>query len=72
MQRCTASLIEGHYMMKKYFNYLEALRHSGRVNMYGAMSYLQNQFPELVENPNRAKETLKAWMDSCRNGGGGK
>ena len=32
---------------QKYFDYLEQLRQSGETNMYGAASYLQEEFPEL-------------------------
>lgn len=56
--------------MKKYFDFLEELRHSGRVNMYGATPYLQKHFPELTKDSQRAREILRAWMDRYQNGGG--
>ncbi len=56
--------------MKKYFEYLERLRRSGVTNMYGATSYLQREFPELADNPERAKEILLAWFDSFQSKGG--
>nr|WP_325259636.1 hypothetical protein [uncultured Oscillibacter sp.] len=52
--------------MEKYFAYLEELRHSGVTNMYGARPYLQRKFPELADDPKRASEILRAWMDSLR------
>nr|WP_325204325.1 hypothetical protein [uncultured Oscillibacter sp.] len=56
--------------MKKYFAYLEELRHSSVTNMYGARPYLQREFPELAHDPQRASEILRAWMDSYRTKGG--
>ena len=52
--------------MKKYFDYLNALRDSGETNMYGALPYLQRRFPELGYDRNTANEILSAWMDSFR------
>lgn len=58
--------------MEKYFRYLERLRDSGKVNMFGAVPYLQKEFPELGFDGNRAQEILVAWMDSFeeKNDGG--
>jgi len=55
--------------MKKYFDYLDNLRKSDRVNMYGAVPYLLKKFPELFGDVGRATAILKAWMDICRTGG---
>ncbi len=55
--------------MKKYFDCLDDLRKSGRVNMYGAVPYLLKNFPELFGDAGRAAAILKAWMDSYRTGG---
>lgn len=54
--------------MKEYFDYLEELRRSGVTNMYGARPYLQKKFPELADNPERAGEILKTWMNGKRGG----
>lgn len=54
--------------MQKYFDYLEALRESGATNMYGATTYLQEEFPELKYEPKSAKEILLAWMASFKGG----
>ena len=50
--------------MKQYFDYLDRLRDSGVTNMFGAVPYLRRKFPELSFDPAKAKEILKAWMDS--------
>ena len=50
--------------MAEYFAYLERLRESGVTNMYGAVPYLQREFPELTRNHARAHEILTAWMRS--------
>lgn len=50
--------------MKKYFDYLDQLRQSGETNMFGAVPYLQREFPELAWDQKRASQILQAWMDS--------
>lgn len=45
-----------------YFDYLDELRESGIVNMFGASSYLASEFPELTEAESR--KVLSAWMKS--------
>ena len=50
--------------MEKYFSYLEELRKSGAINMFGSSSYLQKHFPELRHDSRRAHEILQVWMDS--------
>ena len=55
--------------MEKYFEYLEQLRESGVVNMFGAVPYLQAEFPELAHDKNMAREILQAWMNSYKEGG---
>ena len=44
------------------FDYLEKLRQSGATNMYGATPYLQEEFPELRYDRDKAKEILLAWI----------
>lgn len=56
-------------VMDKYFRYLENLRDSGETNMYGAVPNLQDEFPELRYDPERAKEVLVAWFKSFEKGG---
>lgn len=47
---------------KRYFDYLERLRQSGRTNMWGASAYLQVMFPELTEKA--ADNILLAWINN--------
>lgn len=49
---------------KKYFDYLEKLRESGVTNMFGAVPYLMNEFPELSRV--EAQQILIAWFDSFK------
>lgn len=55
--------------MKKYFDYLEQLRHSGVTNMFGAVPYLQQEFPELSYDHAQAGYILREWMRGHRDGG---
>ena len=50
--------------MDTYFAYLDALRESGAINMYGALPYLQKEFTELGFDQQRASGVLKSWMES--------
>jgi hypothetical protein len=52
--------------MEKYFAYLEQLRQSGETNMFGAVPYLQREFPELSFDRNKAVQVLRVWMDSVQ------
>ena len=47
---------------KNYFGFLDALRASGRVNMYGAAPVLQDAYPKLTHQ--QSAEIVQAWMDS--------
>jgi hypothetical protein len=42
------------------FKFLDDLRESGVTNMYGAKSYIMEEFPEF--NKYEAKELLMEWM----------
>lgn len=55
--------------MMKYFEYLDRLRESGVTNMFGAVPYLQQEFPELSFNRAQAVYILREWIASYRNGG---
>lgn len=48
----------------RYFEYLVKLRDSGETNMYGAVPYLQAQFPELQRDFKRAEAMLISWIQS--------
>ena len=47
---------------EKYFTYLNSLRESGAINMYGAAPYLASDFQELTQS--EATAVLKDWMNS--------
>ncbi len=55
--------------MKKYFDYLDALRDSGVTNMFGAVPYLQQEFPELSYDRAQTVYILREWMECCQEGG---
>ena len=57
--------------MKKYFEYLEQLRESGVTKMFGAVPYLQQEFPELSCGHAQAVYILREWMRGHRKGGDG-
>ena len=57
--------------MKKYFDYLDCLRDSGVTNMFGAVPYLQQEFPELSYDRAQAVCILREWMAGHRDGGDG-
>jgi len=48
--------------MKKYFGFLNDLRESGIVNMFGAAPFLRKTYPELSKE--ESKKVLVAWMKS--------
>ena len=47
-----------------HLKYLDALRESGATNMFGAGSYLQNAFRELISEEEKADTILLYWMDT--------
>jgi hypothetical protein len=49
------------YMMKEYFEYLDALRESGVTNMFGAGPYLQEAFGL---DRYEARDILMKWMQT--------
>jgi hypothetical protein len=49
--------------MKQYFEYLETLRKSGSINMFGAGPYLQREFG-LTRH--EARDVVLKWMESYR------
>lgn len=49
-------------MNEKYYKYLDTLRDTGIVNMFGARSWLMNAFPELSKK--EALQVLQEWMGS--------
>ena len=55
--------------MMKYFEYLDRLRESGVTNMFDAVPYLQQKFPELSFDRAQAVYILRQWMASYGDGG---
>ena len=49
---------------RKYFDFLDALRESGQINMFSARPFLQQEFPEL--NTRDATDILTAWLQQFR------
>jgi hypothetical protein len=47
-----------------YFNYLDKLRDGGLTNMYGAVSYLMDEFPKLRFDEALARRVLLDWIKS--------
>lgn len=68
LARCWQKCKENGTDMGRYFNYLDGLRAFGIVNMFGAIPYLQETFPELRSDDVWAREVLTAWMDSYTGG----
>ena len=50
-----------------YYAYLDGLRDSGLINMFGAAKYLEREFPELGHR--EAVSVLHGWMESHTQGG---
>jgi hypothetical protein len=48
------------FVTEEHLEYLDELRESGETNMYGARSYLMDEFPEL--NKKEAGQILTYWM----------
>ena len=47
---------------EEYLSYLNVLRLSGATNMFGAVPYLRNEFPELTNED--ARTVLQYWMEN--------
>lgn len=69
LARCWQTCKERGVDMGKYFTYLDGLRDSSVINMYGAVPYLQREFPELCDDDAWARGVLTAWMDSFKSTG---
>ena len=47
---------------RTYYDYLDELRDSGLINMFGAAKFLAREFPELGYD--KAVSVLHCWMES--------
>lgn len=52
---------------ENYFAFLDALRESGRINMFGAVPFLRETFPEL--SVEQANAVLISWMEEKSHNG---
>lgn len=50
------------YLQSKHLTYLDQLRESGTVNMFGAVPFLLQEFPDL--DLSKAKHILFYWLHS--------
>ena len=50
-----------------YSEYLDGLRDSGLINMFGAAKYLEREVPELTQTD--AASVLRSWMNRFAQGG---
>ncbi len=50
------------FMQDKHLSYLNAVRESGLINMFGVAPYLVCEFPEL--NKRKARAVLSYWMQT--------
>lgn len=50
------------FVQDKYLRYLNAVRESGLINMFGAVPYLIYEFPELDKR--QARTVLSYWMQT--------
>lgn len=54
------------FVTVEHLDYLDALRESGIVNMFGARPYLMQEFPELTKQ--QAATVLSHWMQTFPTG----
>ena len=52
---------------QEVFQFLNGLRDSGATNMFGARSYIQEEFPNLSQQ--EATSLLALWMDNFQSNG---
>lgn len=55
-------MLQPDYCTDEMLVFLDNLRESGVTNMFGAGSYVEEEFPEL--NRTKARMTVSYWMDS--------
>ena len=48
------------FVEDEHLSYLHDLRNSGIINMFGAVPYIQEEFPELTKS--QARDILSYWM----------
>lgn len=50
------------FILDEHLDYLDALRESGGVNMFGARPYLMGEFPDLTRK--EANAVMSYWMQT--------
>ena len=50
------------FITEDYLEFLDRVRESGHTNMFGAVPYIEIEYPELTNK--EAKDLLKYWMVS--------
>lgn len=50
------------FVTEEQLEYLDSLRESGKTNMFGAVPYIQDNFPDLDKN--QARKLLTYWMET--------
>ena len=61
----TTEALKPEFVQDRHLSYLDAVRESGLINMFGAAPYLVNEFPELDKR--KAREVLSYWMANFKN-----
>jgi len=58
----TTEVLKPEFVQDEYLSYLDAVRESGLINMFGAAPYLADEFPELDKR--QARSVLQYWMQT--------
>ena len=61
----TTEALKPEFVQDRHLSYLDAVRESGLINMFGAAPYLVSEFPELDKR--KAREVLSYWMANFKN-----
>ena len=54
-------------IMQEYYQFLNDLRESGEINMFGASPFLRREWPDLTQT--QARDVLMSWMDQFESDG---
>ena len=61
-QMTTTEALKPEFVQNRHLSYLNAVRQSGLINMFGAAPYLVDEFPELDKR--QARGVLQYWMQT--------
>jgi len=62
IRMCEQEVDRPDFVKDEHLIYLDDLRKSGKINMFGARPYLIDAFPELSEG--QARKVLSYWMET--------